>query len=102
MTDFTLVIELLQQEIRTLDYLSTPNKNTVTPEFAKENITKAAIIHRAIDVLKNAQHLVREERIYAWRNPSNGVVISNDKKQDLLSIGQGYPNFSEPLYTKEF
>ena len=36
---------------------------------------------------------------YAWRNPTNGVVISNDKKEQSLSVGRGYPNFSEPLYT---
>ena len=35
---------------------------------------------------------------YAWRNPMNGVVISNDKKERLLCVGAGYPNFSEPLY----
>ena len=35
---------------------------------------------------------------YAWRNPMNGVVINNDKKERLLCVGAGYPNFSEPLY----
>ena len=102
MQDFTTVIELLEDHVRTLNYLSTPTKNVVTEHFAKENIAKAVVIHAAIDVLKNSSFPAGERKIYAWRNPSNGVVISNDKKQDLLSIGQGYPNFSEPLYTREF
>lgn len=38
---------------------------------------------------------------YAWRNPQNGVVISNDKKKQTPCVGAGYPNFSEPLYTRE-
>ena len=38
---------------------------------------------------------------YAWRNPANGCTISDDKKQNLLSIGNGYPNFSKPLYLKQ-
>ena len=39
-----------------------------------------------------------QSKPYAWRNPMNGVVISNDKKERLLCVGRGYPNFSEPLY----
>ncbi len=39
-----------------------------------------------------------QSKHYAWRNPMNGVVISNDKKERLLCVGRGYPNFSEPLY----
>lgn len=37
-------------------------------------------------------------KIVGWRNPMNGVVISTQKKDALLSVGNGYPNFSEPVY----
>ena len=46
--------------------------------------------------LSNAEST--QSKPYAWRNPMNGVVISNDKKERLLCVGRGYPNFSEPLY----
>ena len=37
-------------------------------------------------------------KIVGWMNPCNGVVISTTKKDALLSVGHGYPNFSEPVY----
>ena len=52
MTDHTEVIKLLQDEIRTLGYMSTPTPNVVTEHFARENIAKAVKIHAAIDTLK--------------------------------------------------
>ena len=48
------VIKLLQDEIRTLNNLSTPTPNVVTEHFARENIAKAVKIHAAIDALKYA------------------------------------------------
>ena len=55
MTQHAEVIKLLHDEIRTLDYMSTPTPNVVTEHFAKENIAKAVKIHAAIDVLQAAQ-----------------------------------------------
>ena len=52
MIDHTEVIKLLQDQIRSLDYLSTPTPNVVTEHFARENIAKAVKIHAAIDTLK--------------------------------------------------
>ena len=37
-------------------------------------------------------------KIVGWMNPCNGVVISTTKKDALLSVGNGYPNFSKPVY----
>lgn len=62
----------------------------VQVELSKEALTAG----RA--ALANAEP--RKVEPYAWRNPMNGVVISNDKKEKLLCVGNGYPNFSEPLY----
>ena len=54
MSDHSEVIKLLQDEIRTLDSLSTPTPNVVTQHFANECIAKAVKIHAAIDALKYA------------------------------------------------
>lgn len=37
--------------------------------------------------------------IVGWRNPLNGVVISDHRKKSI-SIGNHYPNFSEPVYSR--
>lgn len=44
-----------------------------------------------------APALTEKQEPYAWRNPMNGVVISNDRKKQI-GVGRGYPNFSEPLF----
>lgn len=43
------------------------------------------------------EELEKQSKPYAWRNPMNGVVI-DDMKKHSMGIGNGYPNFSEPLY----
>lgn len=53
---------------------------------------------KELDAARECLYATDNSTVYAWRNPSNGVIISNDKKQNLLGVGQGYPNFSEPLY----
>ena len=53
MTDHTEVIKLLQDQVRTLDFLSTPTPNVVTEHFARENIAKAVKIHAAIHDLQS-------------------------------------------------
>lgn len=44
------------------------------------------------------QELENKSKPYAWRNPMNGAVI-DDRKKHQPGIGNGYPNFSEPLYS---
>ena len=39
-------------------------------------------------------------KVVAWLNPMNGVVI-DDRKKRQIGIGNGFPNFSEPVYAKE-
>jgi hypothetical protein len=48
------------------------------------------------DAAKWREHV--KPKIVGWMNPCNGVVISTEKKDALLSVGHGYPNFSVPVY----
>ena len=41
---------------------------------------------------------LKHMKVVGWMNPCNGVIISPEKKGALLSVGRGYPNFSEPVY----
>ena len=68
--------------------------DTAPNEVLFDVVMEAMVKGRA--ALANAEST--QSKPYAWRNPMNGVVISNDKKERLLCVGRGYPNFSEPLY----
>jgi hypothetical protein len=88
--DYDLIDRYLRNNLDDADYgeyLAALDR-LVTPQPAAQEPTSA--------VPANAKP--EKAKPYAWRNPMNGVVISNDKKERLLCVGAGYPNFSEPLY----
>ena len=90
MTQVLIDRATLELVLRTLNRLRYDNDSVM----AEEGFHEAAEALRA--ALANAEPT--QSKPYAWRNPMNGVVISNDKKERLLCVGRGYPNFSEPLY----
>ena len=51
----------------------------------------------AATVAKLAQGVSVEPVIRGWMNPANGVVIDPQRKKQI-GVGDGYPNFSVPLY----
>lgn len=70
------VIKFLQDEIRSLDKLSTPNRHTITQLYADENIAMAVKIHSAIHVLETIEALTSERE--EMRNASNALLHQID------------------------
>lgn len=65
-----------------------------------EALTVRNVDARAIEaavIRKLAAGVSVEPVIRGWMNPANGVVIDPQRKKQL-GVGDGYPNFSVPLY----
>ena len=85
---------LTDDEIYTA-YIEAANQ-TLRPQDERIALAFARAIEKAV-LSKLAQGVSVEPVIRGWMNPANGVVIDPQRKKQI-GVGDGYPNFSVPLY----